>query len=179
MLITIGADHGGFEYKETLRAWLADVALEGQQTKLEIRDCGAFELNAEDDYPVFATALAKDLLTAQAEGQVAFGILLCRSGAGMAMAANRFSALRAAVVTTEEQAVHARAHNNANVIVLSGDWLNLDQMKACILTFLSTEFAGEERHVRRIAQLSALGQHQVGQQLLEQIPVDETEQAVI
>jgi ribose 5-phosphate isomerase B len=173
MLITIGADHGGFEYKETLRAWLADVELAGQQAKLEIRDCGAFELNPEDDYPVFATALAKDLLAAQAEGKPAFGILLCRSGAGMAMAANRFSAIRAAVVTTEEQAVHARAHNNANVIVLSGDWLDLDQMKACILKFVTTQFGSEERHIRRIAQLGALGQHQVGQQHVEQIPMEE------
>ena len=165
MLIVIGADHGGFAYKETLRVWLADA-------KHEVHDCGAFEFNQSDDYPVFATALAKDLLTAQAEGQAAMGILLCRSGAGMAMAANRFSAIRAAVVTTQEQAVHARAHNDANVIVLSGDWLDLDQMKACTQTFLATQFGSEERHVRRIAQLSALGQHQVGGQHLEQIPLE-------
>ncbi len=72
----------------------------------------------------------------------------------MVIAANRFPTVRAVGVFTKEHAVHARAHNDANVIVLSADWMNLALMQQCIETFLTTPFSGEERHARRIAMLS-------------------------
>lgn len=148
-LIIIGADHGGFVMKQSLSSWL-------KEQEYQVKDCGAFQLAPADDYPVFAQAVAQELIACQKQNEPAFGVLLCRSGAGMVMAANRFSAIRAAGVMNTQQAVHARAHNDANVIVLSGDWMQEHEMKECILTFLTTPFSAEERHVRRIAQLDTL-----------------------
>ena len=145
-LIAIGADHGGFEQKQLLISWLSE---QGYQ----MSDCGAFVLDESDDYPQFAQAVAQTVTTVQADGLSAVGILVCRSGAGMVIAANRYKGVRAVGVFSPEQAVHARAHNDANILVLSGDWMNIDQMQSCISTFLQTPFSGEERHQRRLAQL--------------------------
>ena len=150
-LIVIGADHGGFEQKQLLVSWLSE---QGYQ----ISDCGAFVLDESDDYPQFAQAVARAVTKVQADGLSAVGILVCRSGAGMVIAANRYKGVRAVGVFSPEQAVHARAHNDANIIVLSGDWMNLDDMQSYIQTFLQTPFSGESRHQRRLAQIEQITQ---------------------
>lgn len=150
-VIYLGADHGGFSNKVALQAWLAEQGY-------AVEDCGAFQLDPQDDYPKFAAAVAEKVVTHSANGTTAgeIGILLCRSGAGMVMAANRFPSIRAVAVMNVEQAAHARAHNDANVIALSGDWMDLELMKACISVFLQTPFSGDERHQRRLRQLDTL-----------------------
>jgi RpiB/LacA/LacB family sugar-phosphate isomerase len=149
-VLVIGADHGGFAEKELLREWLVD---QGYQ----VVDCGALNLDPADDYPQIAAAVAKELILQQQAGVQSTGILICRSGAGMVMAANRFSAVRAAGISTPQQAAHARAHNDANVIALSGEWMDIPLMKECISEFLQTPFSAEERHQRRVKQLASLG----------------------
>jgi ribose 5-phosphate isomerase B len=149
-VVAIGADHGGFTDKEVIRGWLTE---QGHQ----VIDCGAFEYDPADDYPPIAATVVQELGKQQAAGVSAVGILLCRSSAGMVIAANRFSSIRAVSVLSSEQAAHARAHNDANVIALSGDWMDVPTMQACITTFFETPFSAEERHQRRVEQLSALG----------------------
>lgn len=145
-VIVLGADHGGFTQKQAIRQWLTS-------QKYDVRDVGAAQLDPEDDYPQFAKAVVKEVLQLEESGALAYGMLLCRSGAGMLMAANRFRGVRAAGALTEEQARHARAHNDANVLVLSGDWMDESAMKNVVTVFLTTPFSAEERHQRRIDQI--------------------------
>lgn len=145
-VIVMGADHGGFLQKNELKEWLL-------KQGWTVDDCGAIEFNADDDYPVFAAKVAQAVLTQEG----AMGILLCRSGAGMAIAANRFTGIRAVEAMKVEQARHARAHNDANILSLSGDWLDLAQMQEIVSVFITEPFTGETRHGRRIAQLDQLG----------------------
>jgi len=145
--VFIGADHGGFPYKADLQAFLLE-------NGFIVTDCGADEFVADDDYPVIAARVARKM--SDEENQSVFGVLLCRSGAGMTIVANRFPAIRAVDVFSEKQAKHAREHNDANALALSGDWLELDEMKKIVLAFLKTSFSGEECHVRRLKQLADL-----------------------
>ena len=142
LTIAVGCDHGGFDVKREL---LAALGRNGLQTV----DCGAFELDAGDDYPVFAAAVAGKVARAEADA----GILICRSGVGMAIAANRFHGVRAAVLTDAETARLSRLHNCANVAVLSGDRHSFADNLALVTAFLTTKFSGEDRHARRLATL--------------------------
>lgn len=141
MNIYIGADHGGFELKKKIKEWLT---VQGHF----VEDIGAVELDPQDDYPQYAFAVARGVLH---NGGV--GILVCRSGGGMTIAANRVPGIRAVDCMTVESAVHARTNNNANVLSLSGDWVDETLAIEIVHAFLTTQFLNEERHVRRISQL--------------------------
>lgn len=147
--IHIGADHGGFEQKNELIKWLTSAGY-------QLKDCGALSLDLADDYPQIAKSVVESLQNQEKNDQYSLGILLCRSGGGMTMAANRFSGIRAVNAVASDMAKHAREHNDANVIVLSADWSSLDEMKEIVRTFINTPFSGETRHVRRITQLDEL-----------------------
>lgn len=138
MTIFLGADHGGFELKNQLKIWLSD---QGHQ----VEDCGAFAMDAQDDYPDFAFAVA-DKVANQPESR---GILLCRSGGGMTIAANKVRGIRAVTVDSVKAAAHAREHHDANIISLGADWLNPDDIQSIITTFLNTPASPDVRHVRR------------------------------
>ena len=141
-MVVLGADHGGFALKEKAKLWLGGGGV-------PYADVGALTMDPVDDYPVFATAAAKKVL-ANPDGKA---VLFCRSGGGMAIAANRLKGVRAVDCTTVESALLARKKNNANILSIAADWLNEDQAKTIIKTFLETPFPGEERHMRRIAML--------------------------
>jgi ribose 5-phosphate isomerase B len=143
MKVFVGADHGGFQYKAAVLEKIANMGY-------EVEDKGAFALNAEDDYPEFAFSVAE----AVAQESDAKGVLLCRSGAGMTIAANKVKDIRAVQVRSTEEVQHACQHNNANVITLSADWLSQDEVLALVEVFLSTSFSSEPRHQRRVAQIS-------------------------
>ncbi len=158
MKIYLGADHGGFAIKESLLVWLhSPEAAQISQSPLHIEDLGAYELDATDDYPMFGLAVGKAIAQfAQTEdvrkNPVTYGVLLCRTGGGIAIAANRFLGVRAVVCRTEEDVVHAREHNNANVLVLEGDHVLASQAQDFVQLFLQTPFGGG-RHERRVQQL--------------------------
>lgn len=153
MKIFLGADHGGFALKEKIKEWLAEWGY-------DFEDCGAQTLDPEDDYPQFAFAVGEKVVSRQLSAEknksfeANFGILACRSAAGVVMAANKVKGVRAFAAFTTESAKHARKHNNANVIALSGDWLKSDEAKAILKVFLETEFSTDERHRRRVGQIS-------------------------
>lgn len=145
MKIFIGADHGGFALKNTLISWL-----ENQNHKVE--DCGAFVLDPGDDYPEIAFSVAEKTV----DEEDSFGLLLCRSGGGVSIAANKVKGARAVAASDEECAKHAREHNNAQILVLGADFVSSEEKAKKIVTaFLQTEFSGATRHQRRIDQIAS------------------------
>ncbi len=145
MTIFLGADHGGYQLKQTLFFWL-------KQKKIEVVDCGALELDPADDYPDFALAVAKQVRRNKSNR----GILLCRSGAGMAIAANKVKGIQAVDAYDLKSARHAVEYNNANIISLAADWLGEDEAKRIVEVFLEARFAGETRHVRRLNKIAKI-----------------------
>jgi ribose 5-phosphate isomerase B len=139
--IAIAADHAGFELKELLKAEL--IAL-GVPT-LDLGTDGP----ASVDYPDFADRLAAALK----DNRAARGVLVCGTGIGISIAANRHRHIRAAVCHDTTSARLARLHNDANVLVLGARLTGPEVAKDCLCTFLSTDFEGGERHTRRVGKL--------------------------
>ncbi len=139
--ISLAADHAGFPLKQAVRACLA-------QRGLEVLDLGTDD-DQPVDYPDFANALAEKLAAGISER----GVLICGSGVGMSIAANRHSGIRAALVHDAEGARLARQHNDANVLVLAGRRLTGEAARNCVAAFLETDFEGG-RHRRRLDKLA-------------------------
>ena len=144
MNIAIGSDHGGFELKSILVRALSDTA--------RVLDKGP-SCGDSCDYPDYAAEVAKSV----ASGEADFGILVCRSGVGMAMAANRFQDVRAATCPTTDSATLARQHNGANVLCLGADVVSAEYAVEIAKTFLSTPVDESERHARRRWKLERAG----------------------
>ena len=143
MKIVIGCDHGGFELKQSLLASL--------RNRGEIEDFGSFSTDPVD-YPDIAVQLSEAVVTRQAD----FGILVCTTGIGMSICANRFGGIRAALCSSPELAVKARDHNNANVLCLANA-ITPENAAAIVDAFISTPFSGGERHVRRLTKIDRCG----------------------
>ena len=147
MRVHIGSDHAGLELKDHLLNWLVDHGYEAV-------DHGPFVYDALDDYPVFCLRAAEGVAADRTEGLESLGIVIGGSGNGEQMAANKVQDIRAALVWSEATAALAREHNDANVISVGGRQHTLDEMTRFIEVFLTTPFTDDERHVRRIGQLS-------------------------
>ena len=143
MKIALGADHAGFELKEKLRAKL-------EASGHQVVDLGT-NSSESTDYPDYAKAAAEQV----AHGEADRGILVCSTGIGMSIAANKVHGVRAAVVTSPETAELARKHNDANVLALSGKFTKPEDAWRYVNTFLTTEFEGG-RHARRVGKIEAL-----------------------
>ncbi|MBQ9021592.1 MAG: ribose 5-phosphate isomerase B [Eggerthellaceae bacterium] len=143
MNIAMGADHAGFEQKELLKNYLVEQGF-------TVHDKGCFS-EERVDYPDFAQLVSRSVATGEAD----FGVLVCGTGIGMAMAANKIHGIRAANVSTAEFAQLAREHNNANVVTLSGRFVDVETNKAILDAFLNTEFAGG-RHECRVSKIMEL-----------------------
>ena len=139
MKIVLASDHAGYPLKCKLVEWLKDE----KGLDLDIEDLGPFSADSVD-YPEFAASLCRYLL----DGSADFGILICNSGLGMSMTANRFRGIRAALCLYPRMAYYARHHNNANVLVLGGGITAFFQAREIAEVFLSEEFDGG-RHGRR------------------------------
>jgi ribose 5-phosphate isomerase B len=148
MRVHLGSDHAGLELKEHLRSWLQGLGHEPV-------DHGPFEYDAQDDYPVFCLRAAEGVAADQRVGIASLGVVVGGSGNGEQMAANKVVGVRAALVWSTETAVLAREHNDANVISVGGRMHSVDDMTSFVETFLTTAFSGDERHVRRIGQVSS------------------------
>ncbi len=137
MKVVLASDHAGYPLKCELVGWLKD------EKGLDIEDLGPSSTDSVD-YPDFAAALCRYMLDSSAD----FGILICNSGLGMSMTANRFRGIRAALCLFPRMAYYARHHNNANVLVLGGGITSAFQAREIVEVFLSEEFDGG-RHSRR------------------------------
>lgn len=148
MKVVIGADHRGFALKEALRSYL-------EQHGHIVEDVGASQENLLDDYPDFAYPAA----LAVAKGD-ALGVLLCGSGMGMDIVANKVKGIRATIAKSAQDAAYAREHDDVNVMTLAADELDEATMQAIVDTFLATPFSRAERHVRRLEKLREIeGRH--------------------
>lgn len=145
-MIYLGADHGGFELKEKVKQWLVE-------WNISFEDCGAFAKDPQDDYVDFAHEVSRKIVKNPAENK---GILICRSGGGMEIAANRYVKIRAVHIFDEKSALHARRDNDANIASFAADWTSDDEVKSALKIFLETPFSNLERHVRRIAKIDAV-----------------------
>lgn len=146
-MIYLGADHRGFELKQRLLQRLED---EGYQVK----DLGDQRLVPGDDYVDFAKSVA-EAVTQNPNG---FGILLCGSGAGVDIVANKFAGIRSALAFDEARARQAREHEDANVLSLPADTLDEETAWQMVQTFLKTPFSGEKRHQKRLEKIAEIEQ---------------------
>lgn len=143
MRIAVGSDHGGFRLKEEVTRWLAEQGL-------EYHDFGCFSSDSVD-YPDIALRLAKSV----AAGEHSLGILMCGTGIGVSIAANKVKGVRAALCHDTYSARMAREHNDANVLAMGGRVIGPDLAREIVRTFLAAGYGGEARHARRLAKISA------------------------
>lgn len=139
--IAIGSDHAGFGYKEAIKKMLTDAGW-------QVDDKGTYSTDSTD-YPDYAHPVA----TMVEEGRAATGILICGSGNGVCMTANKHQGIRAALCWNEELASLARQHNDANVLCIPARFIGLDVAEQMVTTFLKVEFEGG-RHEKRVAKMA-------------------------
>lgn len=137
-MIALGCDHGGFELKQEVIQYL-------KANQIEYKDYGCHD-TASVDYPVYARKVAKAILDGEAEK----GILICGTGIGISIAANRIKGIRAALCSDCFSAQATREHNDANILCMGGRVVGAGLAIKIVDTFLHTEFSNDERHIRRI-----------------------------
>ncbi|MCR4641094.1 MAG: ribose 5-phosphate isomerase B [Lachnospiraceae bacterium] len=144
MKLSIGSDHGAFALKEELIPYL-------KEKGYEIEDKGCYSTES-CDYPEFAKAVAEDVAAGKAEK----GIVLCTTGIGVSIAANKVHGIRCALCHNEHTALMTRLHNDSNVLAMGAAELTPTLAKRIADIWLETEFSGEEKHQRRIDKIMAL-----------------------
>lgn len=158
-MLFVAADHAGWELKNQILEYLST-------TDLEFRDLGAFVKDLGDDYVDFAFELAANVSILPSST----GILICRSGEGMSIAANKVKGVYAALCHDTMSAEKSREHNDANVLILES---TISDPLKIVETFITTKFSGDERHVRRIAKIKNYENHylkQIDRTSLDQVP---------
>ena len=145
MRIAIGADHAGFTMKEEVAALLRELGH-------DVVDVGAHHADPSDDYPDFAEAVGKAIV----EGKAERGVLICGSGVGVSVAANKMPGIRAAVCHDAYSANQGVEHDNMNVLVLGSRIIGPELARELVRTYLAARFTGEERHRRRLAKVQSI-----------------------
>lgn len=138
-MIAIGSDHGGYDLKEQIKKHL-------EERGILYQDMGCYDKSA-CDYPIYGRAVAQ----AVADGECEKGIVICTTGIGISITANKVKGIRAALCSDSLSAKLTRLHNNANVLALGAGIVGLNLGLEIVDTFIDTEFSGEERHQRRVA----------------------------
>lgn len=149
-MIYIGADHGGYKLKEQLKKFLSKL---NQGQKPDFKDIGAFRLKAGDDYPDYAVKVAKQV----AKNPISnLGILICRSGQGVCIVANKFKGVRAALVWNTKEAIMSRNDDMSNVLCLPSDYISTKEAEQIVKAWLETKFSTDRRHMRRVQKITAI-----------------------
>ena len=143
MIIAIGCDHAAYAMKEEIKAYL-------EEAGHEVKDCGTYSQES-CDYPVYGEKVARAIRQGEAER----GILICGTGVGISLAANKVPGIRAAVCSEPVTARLARQHNEAQIIAFGARIVGLDMAKSIVEAFLSAHFLGG-RHARRVAQIEEI-----------------------
>ena len=149
MRVAIAGDHAGFPVKKELATFLREIGY-------DVQDLGAYYLDPMDDYPDFAKALANAIVTKQ----VAKGILICGSGVGASIAANKVPGIRAATCHDTYSAHQGVEHDDMNVLCLGARIIGGEIAREVSVAFLKATFSGEERHVRRLEKTLAIEREQ-------------------
>ncbi len=145
MKIFIGADHRGYELKEKIAQWLFDM-------EYAYRDLGALTLEPHDDYTKYAEAVASQV--AKTEGSS--GVLLCGSGVGVEVVANKYDGIRASIGKDVLQVKAGRSHDDMNVLVIAADFTSEKEAKAMLIAFLETKFSEKVRYERRLHEIEKI-----------------------
>ncbi len=143
-MIALGSDHAGFELKQAIKKHL-------DERNIEYKDYGPFS-DESVDYAVYAEKTAKGVVG----GECTLGILCCGTGVGISIAANKVRGIRACCCSDKFSAEMTRLHNDANMLCLGGRVLEVEKALDLVDVFLDTEFSNDERHIRRIAQITDL-----------------------
>jgi ribose 5-phosphate isomerase B len=146
MRIYLGADHRGFEIKEQLKSWL-------QENEHEVEDIGCYVYDPDNDYVDFALKVAEAI---EGDGTEDRGILLCGSGHGVDIVANKFKHVRAIIGFNAEVTIQGREHEDANILVIPTDWTTADEAVERVELFLKTEKNDSPNYVRRRSRLNNL-----------------------
>jgi ribose 5-phosphate isomerase B len=149
MKISIGADHAGYDMKQQLIEYVRKL---GHQ----VHDVGTFEPGKPDDYPDYAVLVAEDIRS----GAVERGILVCGSGVGVSVAANKFKGIRAAMCHDHYSAHQGVEHDDMNVLVLGARIIGPMAAEDATEAFLKAQFSGEERHLRRLNKVKGIEQNE-------------------
>ncbi|MBV9036963.1 MAG: ribose 5-phosphate isomerase B [Acidobacteriaceae bacterium] len=149
MRISIGADHAGFEMKKMLIDFI-------EKLGHTVHDVGTFEPDKPDDYPDYATLVAEDIRSGNAER----GLLVCGSGVGVSVAANKFKGIRAGLCHDHYSAHQGVEHDDMNVLVLGARIIGPMMAQDAAGAFLNASFSGEERHVRRLEKVKGIEQNE-------------------
>jgi ribose 5-phosphate isomerase B len=149
MKISIGADHAGYDMKQQLIEYVRKL---GHQ----VHDVGTFEPGKPDDYPDYAVLVAQDIRSGAAER----GILVCGSGVGVSVAANKFKGIRAAMCHDHYSAHQGVEHDDMNVLVLGARIIGPMTAEDATAAFLNAQFSGEERHLRRLNKVKGIEQNE-------------------
>ena len=144
MILYIGADHRGFQLKEALKKFL-------EENGYTVNDMGNNHYDENDDYPDFARLVADKVV---ADLYNSKGILMCGSGVGVDIGANRYPQIRSVLALSPDQAMASRSDDDTNVLSIAADFTDLDQAKKIVSVWLQTPFSGEEHHKRRIDKLT-------------------------
>jgi len=145
MKVFIGADHRGFKLKEKLEKWLKD-------KKYSVEDMGAYEFNEVDDYTLYAEKVA--LMVRDSAGSR--GVLLCGSGVGVDVVANKFDEIRASIGKTPEQVKTGRKDDDMNILVIAADFTTESDMKKMTAAFLKTKYEKTAKHQRRLEEIERI-----------------------
>ena len=149
MKISIGADHAGYDMKQHLIEFVRKLGH-------EVHDVGTFEPGKPDDYPDYAVLVAQDIRSGAAER----GVLVCGSGVGVSVAANKFKGIRAAMCHDHYSAHQGVEHDDMNVLVLGARIIGPMTAEDATAAFLNAKFSGEERHVRRLNKVKGIEQNE-------------------
>ncbi len=146
MQLYIASDHGGFNLKEAIIKFLTSKGI-------AVTDMGPYIPEPSDNYPDYVLPVMKNLQ----EDTTAKAILICRNGVGVSMLANKFKGIRAALSWNAQHAKSARLDDNSNVLALPADYISELEAQEIVQAWLTTEFSGEERHVKRLQEVSRYG----------------------
>ena len=142
MQIFIGSDHRGFKLKEVIKVWLS-------ASGNEVVDCGNSVYDPDDDFPDFSFIVADKVISANNS----LGIVICGSGGGVTIAANKVKGVRCAQAVNLRDVIHNRKHDDINVLAIGSDFVSEDEAKKMIMAFIETRFDPEERFVRRLGKI--------------------------
>ncbi len=149
--IYIGADHAGWELKESLEDYL-------KEKKYKVVDMGNQNLVQDDDYPKFGHAVAKRVVTDEGS----HGIVICGNAQGICIVANKVKGVRAATGFNSDVAKSARSDDNSNILCLPGRHMSVDEAKNIVNIWLQTAFSGEKRHIRRLKEIEDIENQEFG-----------------
>jgi ribose 5-phosphate isomerase B len=144
-MIYIGADHRGYQLKEKISQWLFN-------WKYEFMDMGATYLDATDDYTVYAEKVGSIV----AKEEDSKGILVCGSGVGVDVVANKFDGVRSSIGKNPDQVKAGRNDDDMNILVLAADYTREDEAKQMIKVFIETKFSGKERYEKRLEEIEKI-----------------------